>query len=113
VKATRKKVAAKERTASVGGEASAQALTAPVKKSPAKKGRAAKVARASNATKKTTSPKTPVAGSESVVIAKKATVGKAVASRKKVSPRAAARKAPVEKIEAPVAPEAVSATATV
>lgn len=114
VKASRKKLAVKAAAGSAAGSASTPAVKPPVKKSPARKGRAATTTRAPNAAKKSTRPKTPMAGSEPAVTAKKAPVSKALPSRKKTNPtnpQPAARKAAVVESQAPSASGAVTATA--
>ena len=111
VKASRKKVAVKPRAESAVGSTSTQPVQPPVKKSPARKGRAAKTARASNAVKTSTRAKTPVAGSEPGVTAKKAAVSKALPSRKKANAKPAERKAAAVDSQTPSAPEAATATA--
>ena len=110
VEASRKKVAVKPRAESAVGSTSTQPVQPPVKKSPARKGRAATTARASNAVKTSTRAKTPVA-SEPGVTAKKAAVSKAVPSRKKANAKPAARKAVAVDSQTPSAPEAATATA--
>ena len=110
VKASRKKVAVKPRAESAVGSTSTQPVQPPVKKSPARKGRAATTARASNAVKTSTRAKTPVA-SEPGVTAKKAAVSKAVPSRKKANAKPVARKAAAVDSQTPAAPEAATVTA--
>jgi DNA-binding protein H-NS len=111
VKVSRTKVAVKAGAESVIGSASTPVVQPPVKKSPARKGRPVSRARASNAAKKSTGPKTPVVGSEPAVTVKKGTRSRTLPSRKKASPKAAARRSAVVKSPASSAPEAAPATA--